>query len=246
MSITTSSIDPSKQALDLQKIPARSIDELLFDMVKIGKLFKLGLDVDVPFTTFHLKSGRDLSGRLINLNKEKDMITIYNSRISSKHTERTIFDSSYISISSVESITIHNSSIVAHLISNGQVASPEEGSPLSFKEIKDKLSKFEEFFKSEMSHTFSISVDFDHINEDSVECMNLMNLIRNSLIAVYCIIVTKKEKLEITEIQFLGSNDSFSVLKSKEKILIGGGLKESKNGWTIPHDIANMIGKCLK
>lgn len=168
----------------LFQLPARTVDDLLADMLRARKRWLEGDEVAVPRASFHLRSGRDLTGWVIDLQNDG-------------HGRRTVllhradgggpapWDACYLDATTIEAITVHDAPAAAHLISEGKVAGtlppPPDGTPPPTRlEIKRMMADRAKLVSAALGTELVFDVSWDRAPEAGEPLRVLHSLIADT------------------------------------------------------------------
>lgn len=106
----------------IHKLPARKVLRILEDLADISTQARARGETE-PLGTFHFRSGRDLSGQLLALDRHSEGWSIAIRR-SASDGRPPFYDVTYFDASSVEAVTVHDAARYAPQLSAGTVAAP--------------------------------------------------------------------------------------------------------------------------
>lgn len=157
--------DPRKQET-IASLPARRVDQVLRDLVAIRRRWREGEKVTVPMATFHLRSGRDLTGRVVDLVHEGAGPALL------IHTEGhdCRWNATYLDPHAVEAVTVRDAIESAAYLSEGKVAGelspPPDGTPPPTRlEIKRKLADQQSLLSETAGHEVVLDVSWEGVPE---------------------------------------------------------------------------------
>ena len=151
----------AERASPVTRLPARPIDEILDELVALRRR---GGDAETPapLVTLHFRSGRSLSGRVID-------------RVASPRAAllvqvvagRDDGDALYVDPGAIEALQVHDAAAVASLLSDGKVASaaqprPDLGQPPSRLDLKRRLASDGETLGALLGRAIAVEADWDH------------------------------------------------------------------------------------
>ena len=245
-------IDINQKLQDLYKMPSRPICHILHDLEKITQLAKLGLDVVIPRVVFHMNSGRDICGHVLDIDssEEEKVVLIYQLTNTSTENTRKSINTCFIPTSSIEALSVQDISTALHMLSLGNICTFIEGTPLSHLEIKRKLQAFSAFFIQELKMKVEINANLSDAPEDTLSCIHLMDLIRDSLLGLYLL---AKENKQLTKLQKAvksifykgGDSNTVNVELSKNTLTISAPLKSETFERKRPIEISQLIETSL-
>lgn len=103
----------------LAQLPAKPLATILQTLAAIRQRANRGEAVQMPCTTFHLRSGRDIDGWLLDVRQEKQttMVLIH----ANACNQVVHYHVAYVALGDIEAITVHDAATFAPVLSFGQV-----------------------------------------------------------------------------------------------------------------------------
>lgn len=172
----------------LFRLPARSVDDLLGDMLRARKRWLEGDEVAVPRASFHLRSGRDVTGSIVDLQTDPHgRRTVLVHRSDGDHEGS--WNACYFDASLVEAITLYDAPAAAHIVSEGKVAGtlppPPDGTPPPTRlEIKRMMADRARLLSALLGNELVFDVAWDRAPESGEALRVVSGLITDTADAV--------------------------------------------------------------
>lgn len=225
-------IHPTQRLLD--QLRARSVTTMLEELAATVERAKAGEgDTSrVPLTTFHLATGRDVRGWLLALEPASTKGRAVLVQIASSQGTRT-HDVSYLDVSVLEALTVHNAADAIEVLSFGDVERPPSEPPPGKLALRRRTTELAHSLTTKAGRDIAFEVGWDTLaGEDDISMHSLQQLIEDTHHAVLDLIdefgaadvFEKAAGVRIEEGQAAG------VRLHDQRIVIGALLGKGRNG----------------
>jgi hypothetical protein len=145
-----------------ERLPAKPLDRLLLAVQEIQRRCSAGEEVNPPLITLLLRSGRVVRGWLLDLGRDVDEGNLL-VRLEAAD-KRPSPDIAYVTIGSIDGVTIHDAEKVADLISFGKIEGPLGPAPTKL-DVKRRAAAVGQKVSEKLKHPIAVEAVWDGDDE---------------------------------------------------------------------------------
>jgi len=166
----------TEQEKALLQVPAKSISSILNVLHDLRQRQRLGEKIQIPLTTISLHNGKDVHRWLLDkAMDEKEEVAVF--QLDSQASISPQLSLAYISISSIQSIILHNAGEIAHLLSCGKIAHQLDSEAPSKFNLKKRCEEVAQQVGQKLNTSIAVEIDWEKSGENEISRFALEDLL---------------------------------------------------------------------
>lgn len=201
----------------LLELEPRSVDRVLDDLVTLRRRAVEGQSVRVPLVTFHMKSGRDLSGWIIERAPGSDGALLVHAAGPNPHHPHD--DAIYLHPSSVEALTVHAAGGLS-------MEPPRTEPPPSRLALNRRSATVAEILSEKLGRPIAVAIKWEHVPEGGEPLWGISDMLEHAAAAISEIAADEMGRAALDEIATLElrAGDRPAVALTVGKLVVAGPL----------------------